>query len=427
MIRGRIEADANGRPAPAPLGTGLTAVSATPPLVLSLVGSVLTGSIDTGALPTRVKVEKDGVVVGTRNAMNLIEGANVALTVTDNPGADRVDVTVASTGLAQASHTHAESDITGLTTDLAGKLTNSMSTGKLLGRGTGGTGVIEEITLGTNLSLSGTTLNASVPGGGGAPADADYLVCTANTGLSAERVITDTASVVWDKATAGQAKANVQFGSGATVACVGNDARLSDARTPTAHKTSHATGGGDALTAADIGAAASSHTQAVTTVTFSATDKLAGRSSAGSGAGEEITCTAAGRALLDDASAADQRTTLGLGTAATQSVEAIRQITQNAKTADYTLIVGDAGKHISTTHATQTNGITVPASVFSAGDAITIYNDNSTNLTITQGASVTMYLGGTATTGNRTLAQRGIATVLCVASNTFVISGAGLT
>lgn len=38
-----------------------------------------------------------------------------------------------------------------------------------------------------------------------------------------------------------------------------NDARLTDARTPTAHKTSHATGGSDALTAADIGAASSSH------------------------------------------------------------------------------------------------------------------------------------------------------------------------
>jgi hypothetical protein len=38
-----------------------------------------------------------------------------------------------------------------------------------------------------------------------------------------------------------------------------SDARLTDARTPTAHKSSHSTGGPDALTPADIGAAAASH------------------------------------------------------------------------------------------------------------------------------------------------------------------------
>ena len=43
----------------------------------------------------------------------------------------------------------------------------------------------------------------------------------------------------------------------------------------------------------------------------SATDVLFGRSSAGAGVAEEIACTAAGRAVLDDANAAAQRTTLG--------------------------------------------------------------------------------------------------------------------
>lgn len=48
----------------------------------------------------------------------------------------------------------------------------------------------------------------------------------------------------------------------------------------------------------------------------SATDKILGRSTSGAGDVEEISCTAAGRALIDDADAAAQRTTLGLGTAA---------------------------------------------------------------------------------------------------------------
>ena len=47
----------------------------------------------------------------------------------------------------------------------------------------------------------------------------------------------------------------------------------------------------------------------------SATDKILGRVTAGAGSIEEISCTAAGRALLDDASAADQLTTLGAAAA----------------------------------------------------------------------------------------------------------------
>ena len=98
-------------------------------------------------------------------------------------------------------------------------------------------------------------------------------------------------------------------------------------------------------------------------------------------------------------------------------------IPQNAQTAAYTLVREDSGKHISIT----TGGVTVPAGVFEIGDVVIVYNNSGSGQTITQGASTTLRLVGTATTGNRTLAQYGIAIILCVASNTFVVYGNGVT
>jgi hypothetical protein len=71
---------------------------------------------------------------------------------------------------------------------------------------------------------------------------------------------------------------------------------------------------GSAAVTIDYSSVGAAKTGAITGsgLTFSATDTLAGRSSAGGGAVEEIVCTAAGRALIDDASATAQRATLGL-------------------------------------------------------------------------------------------------------------------
>lgn len=52
----------------------------------------------------------------------------------------------------------------------------------------------------------------------------------------------------------------------------------------------------------------------------SATDRLLGRSSAGAGDVQEITCTAFGRSLIDDADAAAGRTTLGVAPAASPAI-----------------------------------------------------------------------------------------------------------
>lgn len=130
-------------------------------------------------------------------------------------------------------------------------------------------------------------------------------------------------------------------------------------------------------------------------------------------------------------STGSQGATGSQGTAGAQGLQGIQgtfgpaTVPQNAQTSSYTLIASDNGKHISIT----TGGVTVPASVFSTGDNIVIYNNSASNQTITQGTSVTLRYAGTATTGNRTLAGYGICTVLCItggASPTFVISGTGL-
>ena len=64
----------------------------------------------------------------------------------------------------------------------------------------------------------------------------------------------------------------------------------------------------------------------------SATDMLLGRSTSGAGDVEEIACTAAGRALIDDANAGAQRTTLGLGALATKATIATADIDADAVT-----------------------------------------------------------------------------------------------
>jgi len=64
-----------------------------------------------------------------------------------------------------------------------------------------------------------------------------------------------------------------------------------------------------------------------------ATDKILGRSSSGAGVVEEIDCTSAGRALIDDADAAAQRTTLGLAIGtnvqAYDADNAVKDVAQN--------------------------------------------------------------------------------------------------
>jgi hypothetical protein len=85
-----------------------------------------------------------------------------------------------------------------------------------------------------------------------------------------------------------------------------------------------------------------------------------------------------------------------------------------------TAVVADVGKCIAVSA-----GITIPNSTFAAGDAISIYNDSASAITITAGVT-TLRQAGTANTGNRTLAARGMATIWFNSSTEAIISGAGV-
>lgn len=98
----------------------------------------------------------------------------------------------------------------------------------------------------------------------------------------------------------------------------------------------------------------------------------------------------------------------------------LRVIPVNTKSAAYTLVASDAGKQIVST----SGGWTVPSGVFSAGDVVTLINNSGSTQNITAGATMTM--AGTANTGNRTLAQFGLATVVFLSGSACLISGAGL-
>tara|TARA_B100000427_G_scaffold123393_1_gene102695 strand:+ start:670 stop:3732 length:3063 start_codon:yes stop_codon:yes gene_type:complete len=97
----------------------------------------------------------------------------------------------------------------------------------------------------------------------------------------------------------------------------------------------------------------------------------------------------------------------------------VRTIVQNTQAGAYTLVAADAGKHI-----LASGNITVPDSVFTAGQAITIINNTAGDLTITKGT--TLYNTADGNNSNRTLATRGMATLLFTAADTAYISGAGL-
>jgi len=90
----------------------------------------------------------------------------------------------------------------------------------------------------------------------------------------------------------------------------------------------------------------------------------------------------------------------------------------NAKTASYTLISSDANKLITMTSASATN-ITIPNGVFTVGKQINVTSLGTGLVTIISDGTTVL----TSTPGNILRTQYSSATIICTATNTFLIVG----
>jgi hypothetical protein len=92
-----------------------------------------------------------------------------------------------------------------------------------------------------------------------------------------------------------------------------------------------------------------------------------------------------------------------------------------AKTTSYTLVIGDVGKFI---ELGTSGSVVVPASVFAAGDAISIFNNTSGSISCTCSAVTTVYKGGTdADISSFSVTTRGVATILFITATVAVVTG----
>ena len=119
----------------------------------------------------------------------------------------------------------------------------------------------------------------------------------------------------------------------------------------------------------------------------------------------------------------------GVTSAIQTQLDALASVTQNTQNANYTLVAGDANKHIYKSNTTA-YAWTVPANSavpFPTGTTITLVNGGSSGaITVTRDTGVAILLAGDGTDSNKTLAAHGVATLLKVATDTWYISGAGV-
>lgn len=123
----------------------------------------------------------------------------------------------------------------------------------------------------------------------------------------------------------------------------------------------------------------------------------------------------------------DTTTTVDLSTSQTLTNKTLTapkiNLSLNAQTGTtYTLVAGDSGKLVTCANASAIT-VTVPPSVYSVGEQINVAQTGAGQVTFAQGAGVTIVSIGATASAPKIAKQYGAATVICTASNTFLIIG----
>ena len=95
----------------------------------------------------------------------------------------------------------------------------------------------------------------------------------------------------------------------------------------------------------------------------------------------------------------------------------------NAQTGTtYTLVIADLGKLVTLSNASGIT-LTVPPSVFTTGNIINIQQIGAGQVTLAQGAGVTITSTGATASAPKLKKQYSAASIICTASNTFTVIG----